>query len=169
MRRTEIHIWVSVFSFTLDRKSSILLFTGGEDFDQRVIDYFIGIFKDRTKKDVRKNLASVEKLRREVEKAKRILSTENQTKVEIESLFDNIDFSEPLTRMKFEQLNKDLFQSTLKPVERVIEDAGLETKDIDEVILVGGSTRIPRIRQILKDYFGKEPLRSVNPDEAVGT
>lgn len=134
-----------------------------------MIDYFIGLFQSKTKKQAGKDVTSVEKLRREVEKAKRILSTENKTKIEIESFFENVDFSEILTREKFEGLNADLFQSTLTPVERVVEDGGLKKTDIDEVILVGGSTRIPRIRQLLKEYFnGKEPSHSINADEAVG-
>lgn len=142
---------------------------GGEDFDQRVIDYFIKIFKTKTGKSVGKDVRALQKLRREVEKAKRTLSFEHQTKIEIESFFQNDDFNEILTRAKFEELNNDLFQSTLKPIEKVIEDAGLKRSDIAEVILVGGSTRIPKVRQILKEYFnGKEPSRGVNPDEAVG-
>jgi molecular chaperone DnaK (HSP70) len=161
------HLGKFIFSFVLTINR--IFFIGGEDFDQRVMDYFIELFQSKTRKNIRKNIGSVEKLRREVEKAKRILSSENKTKVEIESFFDNIDFSEILTRTKFEELNSDLFQSTLIPVERVIEDAGLRKLDIDEVILVGGSTRIPKIRQLLKEYFnGKEPSRGVNPDEAVG-
>jgi heat shock protein 5 len=118
---------------------------------------------------VGKNIRSIQKLRREVEKAKRMLSSQHETKVEIESFFQNEDFGERLTRAKFEELNNDLFQSTLKPVEKVMEDAHLKKSEIAEVILVGGSTRIPKIRQIIKEYFnGKEPSRSVNPDEAVG-
>ncbi|CAF3543321.1 unnamed protein product, partial [Rotaria sp. Silwood2] len=112
---------------------------------------------------------ALEKLRGEVEKAKRILSSEVEIKIEIESFFQNADFNEKLTRAKFEELNLDLFQSTLIPVEKVLEDGDLKKSDIDEIILVGGSTRIPKIRQLLKEYFnGKEPLRSINPDEAVG-
>jgi molecular chaperone DnaK (HSP70) len=126
----------------------------------------------KTKKgiDVRKNIRVVEKLRREVEKAKRILSSEQQTRVEIESLIStNEDFSEILTRAKFEELNIDLFRSTMIPVKNVLKDAKLEKSDIADVLLVGGSTRIPKIRQILKEFFnGKEPSRGINPDEAVG-
>ncbi len=126
----------------------------------------------KTKKgiDVRKNIRVIEKLRREVEKAKRILSSEQQTRVEIESLIStNEDFSEILTRAKFEELNIDLFRSTMIPVENVLKDAKLKKSDIADVLLVGGSTRIPKIRQILKEFFnGKEPSRGINPDEAVG-
>ncbi len=127
------------------------------------------VFKTKTGKDAGKNIRSLQKLRREVEKAKRTLSSELQTKIEIESFFPNEDFTEVLTRAKFEELNNDLFQSTLEPVEKVLEDAHLKKSDIADVILVGGSTRIPKVRQILKEYFnGKEPSRGVNPDEAVG-
>jgi heat shock protein 5 len=133
------------------------------------MEYFIKLFKEKTGKDVGKNIRSVEKLRREVEKAKRTLSSEHRTKIEIESFFQNEDFSETLTRAKFEELNMDLFRSTMKPVENVMKDAKLQKGDIAEVLLVGGSTRIPKVREILKEYFnGKEPARAINPDEAVG-
>ncbi|CAF4692571.1 unnamed protein product [Rotaria sp. Silwood1] len=141
---------------------------GGEDFDQRVMEHFIKLFKKKTGKDVRKDNRAVQKLRREVEKAKRTLSSQHQTKIEIESFFDNEDFSETLTRAKFEELNMDLFRSTMKPVQKVLEDSDLKKTDIAEVVLVGGSTRIPKIQQLVKEFFdGKEPSRGINPDEAV--
>lgn len=141
---------------------------GGEDFDQRVMEHFIKLFKKKTGKDVRKDNRAVQKLRREVEKAKRTLSNQHQTKIEIEAFFDNEDFSETLTRAKFEELNMDLFRSTMKPVQKVMEDADLKKTDIAEVVLVGGSTRIPKVQQLVKEYFdGKEPSRGINPDEAV--
>ncbi|CAF3479494.1 unnamed protein product [Rotaria socialis] len=141
---------------------------GGEDFDQRIIEYFIKLFKKNKGKDAGKDLRAIEKLRREVEKAKRILSSEQKTRVEIESFIPNEDFSEILTRAKFEELNIDLFRSTLKPVENVLKDADVTKSDIAEVLLVGGSTRIPKVRQILKEFFnGMEPARGINPDEAV--
>ncbi|CAF1496494.1 unnamed protein product [Didymodactylos carnosus] len=141
---------------------------GGEDFDQRVMEHFIQLFNKKTGKNIAKNIRSLEKLRREVEKAKRTLSSEQQSKVEIESFSLNDDFSEILTRAKFEELNIDLFRSTMLPVQNVMKDAKLKKSDIAEVLLVGGSTRILKIRQILKDYFdGKEPSRGINPDEAV--
>lgn len=141
---------------------------GGEDFDQRVIEHFVKMFKKKTGHDLRKDDRALQKLRREVEKAKRALSSAHQTKLEIESLFDGQDFSETLTRARFEELNMDLFRSTLKPVKRVLEDADMSKKDISEIILVGGSTRIPKIQQLVKEFFsGKEPSRGVNPDEAV--
>jgi len=141
---------------------------GGEDFDQRTMTYFINLINKKYNKDITSNLRSVAKLRREVEKAKRALSTVHQTKVEIEALIDGEDFSETLTRAKFEELNNDLFQNTLKPVTTVLKDAGLQKNQIDEIVLVGGSTRIPKVQQLIKDFFnGKEPNRGINPDEAV--
>ncbi len=141
---------------------------GGEDFDQRVIDYFVKVFKKKTGGDLRTDAKALQKLRREVEKAKRALSNSHSTKIDVESLFDGQDFAETLTRAKFEELNMDLFRSTMKPVKKVLEDADMTKKDIDEVILVGGSTRIPKIQQLVKEFFnGKEPSRGVNPDEAV--
>ncbi|OXA59835.1 endoplasmic reticulum chaperone BiP [Folsomia candida] len=141
---------------------------GGEDFDQRVMDYFIKLYKKKKGKDVRTDNRAVQKLRREVEKAKRALSSAHQTRIEIESFFDGEDFSETLTRAKFEELNMDLFRSTMKPVQKVLEDADMKKKDVDEIVLVGGSTRIPKIQQLVKEFFdGKEPSRGINPDEAV--
>jgi len=141
---------------------------GGEDFDQRVMDHFIKLYKKKKGKDLRKDARAVQKLRREVEKAKRALSASHQVRVEVESLFEGEDFSETLTRAKFEELNMDLFRSTMKPVQKVMEDADMQKKDIDEIVLVGGSTRIPKIQQLVKEYFnGKEPSRGINPDEAV--
>ncbi|UJR10954.1 hypothetical protein I4U23_015139 [Adineta vaga] len=140
---------------------------GGEDFDQRVMSYFLQLFKKKTGKDAGKNPRAIQKLRREVERAKRILSSEHQTKIEIESFLPNEDFSEILTRAKFEELNIDLFRSTLKPVEIVLKDGKVDKSNIAEVILVGGSTRIPKIQDILTQFFGKKPGRGVNPDEAV--
>jgi len=141
---------------------------GGEDFDQRVMDYFMKLYKKKKGKDVRKDNRAVQKLRREVEKAKRALSSQHQTRVEIESFFEGEDFSETLTRAKFEELNLDLFRNTMKPVKKVLEDADLTKKEVDEVVLVGGSTRIPKIQALVKEFFdGKEPNRGINPDEAV--
>ncbi|CAI5657265.1 unnamed protein product [Oreochromis niloticus] len=141
---------------------------GGEDFDQRVMEHFIELYKNKTGKDVRKDNRAVQKLRREVEKAKRALSAQHQARIEIEYFFKGQDFSETLTRAKFEELNMDLFRSTLKPVQKVLKDAELKKSDIDEIVLVGGSTRIPKIQQLVKEFFnGKEPCRGINPDEAV--
>ncbi|KPP69341.1 78 kDa glucose-regulated protein precursor-like [Scleropages formosus] len=141
---------------------------GGEDFDQRVMEHFVKLYKKKTGKDVRRDNRAVQKLRREVEKAKRTLSAQHQARIEIESFFEGNDFSETLTRAKFEDLNIDLFRSTLKPVQKVLEDANLKKSEIDEIVLVGGSTRIPKIQQLVKEFFnGKEPSRGINPDEAV--
>jgi chaperone protein DnaK len=141
---------------------------GGEDFDQRVMEHFIKLYKKKKGKDLRKDARAVQKLRREVEKAKRALSAAHQVRVEVESLFEGEDFSETLTRAKFEELNMDLFKGTLKPVQKVLEDADLTKKEIDEIVLVGGSTRIPKVQSLVKEFFnGKEPSKGINPDEAV--
>lgn len=140
---------------------------GGEDFDNRVIDYLVKQYKKKTGTDVSTNMRAMGKLKREVEKAKRTLSSQQSTRIEIESFEDGNDFSETLTRAKFEELNMDLFRKTMKPVEQVLKDANVKKEDIDEVVLVGGSTRIPKVQQMLKDYFGKEPSKGINPDEAV--
>merc|ERR1712024_937 len=125
-------------------------------------------YKKKKGKDLRKDVRAVQKLRREVEKAKRALSAAHQVRVEVESLFEGEDFSETLTRANFEELNMDLFKGTLKPVQKVLEDADLTKKDIDEIVLVGGSTRIPKVQQLVKEFFnGKEPSKGINPDEAV--
>ncbi|OWF52589.1 78 kDa glucose-regulated protein [Mizuhopecten yessoensis] len=141
---------------------------GGEDFDLRVMEHFFKVIKKRTGKDIRQDSRAVQKLRREVEKAKRTLSSQHQTRIEIESLFDGEDFSETITRAKFEELNMNLFRNTLKPVIMALKDAHLEKNEIDEILLVGGSTRIPKVQQLIKEFFdGKEPSHGVNPDEAV--
>ncbi|KAK3024172.1 hypothetical protein RJ639_043749 [Escallonia herrerae] len=141
---------------------------GGEDFDQRIMEYFIKLIKKKHGKDISKDNRALGKLRRECERAKRALSSQHQVRVEIESLFDGTDFSEPLTRARFEELNNDLFRKTMGPVKKAMDDAGLEKNQIDEIVLVGGSTRIPKVQQLLRDYFdGKEPNKGVNPDEAV--
>jgi len=141
---------------------------GGEDFDQNVINHFVKLYKKKKGKDLRKDSRAIQKLRRECEKAKRTLSTQHQARIEIESLFDGEDFSETLTRARFEELNLALFKSTLKPVKQVIEDSGLKKTEIHEIVLVGGSTRIPKVQTLVKDFFdGKEPSRGINPDEAV--
>merc|ERR1719317_921640 len=141
---------------------------GGEDFDQRVMEHFIKLYKKKKGKDLRKDVRAVQKLRREVEKAKRALSAAHQVRVEVESLFEGEDFSATLTRAKFEELNMDLFKGTLKPVKKVLEDADLTKKEIDEIVLVGGSTRIPKVQSLVKEFFnGKEPSKGINPDEAV--
>ncbi|BBN01130.1 endoplasmic reticulum chaperone BiP [Marchantia polymorpha subsp. ruderalis] len=141
---------------------------GGEDFDQRIMEYFIKLIKKKYNKDIGKDNRALGKLRREAERAKRALSNQHQVRVEIESLFDGVDFSEPLTRARFEELNNDLFRKTMGPVKKAMDDAGLQKSQIQEIVLVGGSTRIPKVQQLLKEFFdGKEPSKGVNPDEAV--
>lgn len=141
---------------------------GGEDFDQRVMDHFIKIFKQKENKDIRSDKRSLQKLRKEVEVAKRTLSKQHSVIIEIPKILDGVDFSEELTRAKFESLNSDLFKQTLEPLKKALDDSGLTKKQIDEIVLVGGSTRIPKVQELLKDFFdGKELNKGVNPDEAV--
>ncbi|KAJ1472371.1 molecular chaperones GRP78/BiP/KAR2, HSP70 superfamily [Baffinella frigidus] len=141
---------------------------GGEDFDRRVIDYMLKLFKKKTNKDASKDKKAVQKLRREVERAKRSLSNTHQQRIEIEAFFDGQDISETITRAKFEELCMDLFKKTLGPVEKVLDDSSLKKNQVDELVLVGGSTRIPKVQQLLQDFFnGKEPNKGINPDEAV--
>merc|ERR1711966_614803 len=141
---------------------------GGEDFDQRVMEYMMKIFKRKHKKDMSSDKRSIQKLRREVERAKRALSSATQARVEIEALYDGVDFTETLTRARFEELNMDLFKKTLGPVKKVMEDASFKKNQLDEIVMVGGSTRIPKVQQLIKDYFnGKEPNKGINPGEAV--
>jgi heat shock protein 5 len=141
---------------------------GGEDFDQRVMQYFMKMIKKKHSVDISKDKRSVQKLRREVERAKRVLSTQHQARLEIEGLIDGEDFSETLTRARFEELNLDLFKKTLGPVQKVLEDGDLEKDEVDEIVLVGGSTRIPKVQSLIQEFFnGKEPNKGINPDEAV--
>ena len=141
---------------------------GGEDFDYKIVRQLIRTFKKKHDIDVSDNKKALAKLKREAEKAKRALSSQMSTRIEIDSFVDGIDLSETLTRAKFEELNLDLFKKTLKPVEKVLADSGLEKKDIDDIVLVGGSTRIPKVQQLLESYFnGKKASKGINPDEAV--
>merc|ERR1711912_215265 len=141
---------------------------GGEDFDNRVIQHLLKVFKRKHGKDPSKDKKAIQKLRRDVERAKRALSTQHQVRVEIESLYDGIDFSETLTRARFEELCADLFKKTLGPVQKAMDDSELKKTEIDEIVLVGGSTRIPKVQALIKDFFnGKEPNKGINPDEAV--
>ena len=142
---------------------------GGEDFDQRLTEHFVKIFKKKNNDvDIKKDPRALQMLKQEVEKAKRDLSSVHQVKITIEGLIDGIDFVETITRARFEELCADLFKKTLQPVQQVLDDAGMKKTEIDEVVLVGGSTRIPKVQQLIKDFFnGKEPNRGINPDEAV--
>jgi heat shock protein 5 len=141
---------------------------GGEDFDNRVIQHLLKVFQRKYGADASGDKRAVQKLRREVERAKRALSTQHQVRIEVEGMHNGIDFSETLTRARFEELCLDLFKKTLAPVSRVLADAELGKGEIDEIVLVGGSTRIPKVQQLLSSFFdGKQLNKGVNPDEAV--
>jgi heat shock protein 1/8 len=141
---------------------------GGEDFDNRLVNHMVAEFKKKHKKDMAGNARSLRRLRTACERAKRTLSTATQASIEIDSLYEGIDFYTSITRARFEELCIDLFRSTLDPVEKVLRDAKVDKKSVDDIVLVGGSTRIPKVQQLLQDYFGgKELNRSINPDEAV--
>merc|ERR1712232_185071 len=141
---------------------------GGEDFDQRVMQYFMKKFQKTSGVDITKDHRALQKLRKEVERVKRALSSQTQARLEIEDLVRGYDLSETLTRARFEELNADLFKKTLGPVKEVLKSAKLSKNDIDQIVLVGGSTRIPKIQEMLSDFFdGKELSKGVNPDEAV--
>jgi molecular chaperone DnaK (HSP70) len=141
---------------------------GGEDFDNRVMEYFLGLFEKKSGMDARSDNRAVQKLRREVEKAKRTLSSEFNTRIEIDSFFDGQDFSESFTRARFEELNADLFKRTLVPVEKVLKDGHLKKSDISEIVMVGGSTRIPKVQELVRQFFdGKDLNKGINPDEAI--
>jgi heat shock protein 5 len=132
------------------------------------VKYFLGVIQKKHKKDLSKNLRSLARLRKACESAKRQLSSSPEARVEVDGLDEGFDFSEKLTRAKFEELNADLFKGTLNPVKAVMDDAKLKKTDIDEIVLVGGSTRIPKVQSLIKDYFnGKEPNKGINPDESV--
>jgi len=141
---------------------------GGEDFDQRVMQHFINAIKKKSNVDISGNKRGIQKLRKEVERAKRALSSQNQARMEIEDIVPGYDLEETLTRARFEELNNDLFKKTLIPVRNVLKRADLEKSDVDHVVLVGGSTRIPRVQELISEFFdGKELSKNINPDEAV--
>uniref|UniRef100_A0A183SPB3 Heat shock protein 70 kDa n=1 Tax=Schistocephalus solidus TaxID=70667 RepID=A0A183SPB3_SCHSO len=141
---------------------------GGEDFDSRLVSHFAQEFKRKHKKDLNTNKRAVRRLRTACERAKRTLSSSAQANVEIDSLMDGIDFYTSITRARFEELCADLFRSTLDPVEKALRDAKLDKSSVHDVVLVGGSTRIPKVQKLLQDFFnGKELNKSINPDEAV--
>jgi len=141
---------------------------GGEDFDNRMVDYFLQDFKRRHRKDMSQNQRSLRRLRTACERAKRTLSSSTQAHIEIDSLFDGIDFNSTITRARFEDLCMDYFKKCIDPCEKVLRDSKIAKNQVDEVVLVGGSTRIPKIQSMLAEFFnGKEPCKSINPDEAV--
>lgn len=141
---------------------------GGEDFDNRMVNHFVQEFKRKNKKDLSSNKRALRRLRTACERAKRTLSSSTQASIEIDSLFEGTDFYTSITRARFEELNADLFRSTLDPVEKALRDAKMDKATIHDIVLVGGSTRIPKIQKLLQDFFnGKELNKSINPDEAV--
>ena len=141
---------------------------GGEDFDNRLVNHFVQEFKRKHKKDISTNQRALRRLRTACERAKRTLSSSAQTSIEIDSLYEGIDFYTSITRARFEELCQDLFRGTLEPVEKVLKDAKMDKASVNEIVLVGGSTRIPKVQKLVSDFFnGKELNRSINPDEAV--
>ncbi|KAL1415735.1 hypothetical protein MTO96_006613 [Rhipicephalus appendiculatus] len=141
---------------------------GGEDFDNRLVNYFVEEFKRKHKRDLKTNARAIRRLRTACERAKRTLSSSSEASIEIDALFEGIDFYSKITRARFEEMCMDLFRSTLEPVEKALQDSKLSKSQIHEIVLVGGSTRIPRIQKLLKDFFnGKDLAMSINPDEAV--
>jgi L1 cell adhesion molecule like protein len=141
---------------------------GGEDFDNRMVEHFVKEFQRKHKKDICGNKRALRRLRTACERAKRTLSASAQANIEIDSLFEGIDFYTSITRARFEELCSDLFRGTLDPVEKALRDAKMDKSSIDELVLVGGSTRIPKVQKLLTDFFnGRELNKSINPDEAV--
>merc|ERR1719399_1863051 len=141
---------------------------GGEDFDNRTVNHFVQEFKRKNKKDITSNPRAMRRLRTACERAKRTLSSSTQTSIEIDSLFEGVDFYSSITRARFEDLCADLFRGTLEPVEKVLRDSKIDKGSVHEVVMVGGSTRIPQVNELISNFFnGKEPARSINPDEAV--
>mmetsp|Transcript_11852 Transcript_11852/g.26636 ORF Transcript_11852/g.26636 Transcript_11852/m.26636 type:complete len:635 (-) Transcript_11852:281-2185(-) len=141
---------------------------GGEDFDNRLVEHFTEEFKRKFRKDISENQRALRRLRTACERAKRTLSSSTQAHIEIDSLFEGTDFNSVITRARFEDLNMDYFRKCMEPVEKVLKDSKLSKSQVHEIVLVGGSTRIPKVQTLLKEYFdGKEPSRGVNPDEAV--
>ncbi|CAO3642066.1 unnamed protein product [Mucor hiemalis] len=141
---------------------------GGEDFDNRLVTHFMQEFKRKFKKDITGNARAIRRLRTACERAKRTLSSAAQTTIEIDSLFEGVDFYTSLTRARFEELNQDLFRNTMDPVEKVLRDSKIDKASVHDIVLVGGSTRIPKVQKMVSDFFnGKEPNKSINPDEAV--
>uniref|UniRef100_W5M938 Uncharacterized protein n=1 Tax=Lepisosteus oculatus TaxID=7918 RepID=W5M938_LEPOC len=157
-----------VLVFSLSRTKAETAVGGGEDFDNRMVNHFIGEFKRKFKKDITDNKRAVRRLRTACERAKRTLSSSTQASIEIDSLYEGADFYTSITRARFEELNADLFRGTLEPVEKALRDAKLDKAQIHDIVLVGGSTRIPKIQKLLQDFFnGRDLNKSINPDEAV--
>ena len=141
---------------------------GGEDFDNRLVDHFVQEFKRKFRKDISDNQRALRRLRTACERAKRTLSSSTQAHIEIDSLFEGTDFNSVITRARFEDLNMDYFRKCMEPVEKVLKDSKLSKSQVHEIVLVGGSTRIPKVQELLSEFFnGKELNKSINPDEAV--
>ena len=142
---------------------------GGEDFDNRVVDFCMQDFKRKNRgKDMTGNQRAIRRLRTQCERAKRTLSSSTQATIEIDSLFEGIDYSCSLSRARFEELCMDYFRNSMGPVEKCLKDSGIDKKSVHDVVLVGGSTRIPKVQSMIQEFFnGKEPNKSINPDEAV--
>merc|ERR1711922_126034 len=152
-----------------DGESNVLIFDlGGGDFDNRLVEHFIKEFQRKHKKDISQNKRAIRRLRTACERAKRTLSASAQANIEIDSLFEGDDFYTSITRARFEELCSDLFRGTLQPVEKALRDAKMDKSSTHDIVLVGGSTRIPQVQKLLSDFFnGKELNKSINPDEAV--
>merc|ERR1719235_2471747 len=163
----------AAIAYGLDKKATgernVLIFDlGGEDFDNRMVNHFVQEFKRKHKKDFTSNPRAMRRLRTACERAKRNLSSSANAQIEIDSLYEGVDFYSSITRARFEDLCADLFRGTLDPVEKVLKDSKVDKGSVHEVVLVGGSTRIPKVQELITNYFnGKEPCRSINPDEAV--
>merc|ERR1711915_377477 len=142
---------------------------GGEDFDNRIVDFCMQDFKRKNRgKDISANQRAIRRLRTQCERAKRTLSSSTQATIEIDSLFEGVDYSCSLSRARFEELNMDYFRNSMGPVEKCMRDSGIDKRNVHEVVLVGGSTRIPKVQAMIQEFFnGKEPCKSINPDEAV--
>ncbi|KAK0959346.1 Heat shock protein ssb1 [Friedmanniomyces endolithicus] len=160
-----LHIQGGVFTVKATAGDTHL---GGQDFDTNLLEHFKKEFQRKTKKDISGDARALRRLRTACERAKRTLSNGTQTTIEIDSLFDGEDLNANITRARFEEINAKAFNGTMQPVEQVLKDANFERSKVDEIVLVGGSTRIPRIQKLLSDFFnGKKLEKSINPDEAV--
>merc|ERR1712118_371393 len=142
---------------------------GGEDFDNRLVDFCVQDFKRKNRgKDMMENQRALRRLRTQCERAKRTLSSSTQATIEIDSLFDGIDFTCTISRARFEEMNMDYFRNSMGPVEKAMRDSGIDKRNVHDVVMVGGPTRIPKVQSMIQEFFnGKEPNRSINPDEAV--
>ncbi|GJU49582.1 heat shock cognate 70 kDa protein 2-like protein [Tanacetum coccineum] len=159
---------VGIFEVKSTAETKKTTHLGGEDFDNRMVNHFVQEFRRKNKKDISGNPRALRRLRTACERAKRTLSSTAQTTIEIDSLYEGIDFYSTITRARFEELNMDLFRKCMEPVEKCLRDAKIDKSSVHDVVLVGGSTRIPKVQQLLQDFFnGKDLCKSINPDEAV--